>query len=466
MSAWAGLLASIALPWIAGAATVVALRGAAGRHELPLAAGYGFLIGVLAATLVLRAASFAGSPWHPMLLDAAMVAIATIAGTVAFRARASAPAGDPVAGSLAGETAPYRWLFAAALALLAVRILGLAIEVAVSPLRAYDAWGHWSTKARVWLEAGRLVPFVSGGTWLAQGDPGLYTDSNPSHPGTLPLLQVWVARHTGGWNEPMVNAPWLAMVVAFALAFYAQARAAGARASLAMVATWLVVSMPVLGQHVAQSGAADLFMGAAYAMAAMAVWRWSVTREPGMALVAALSVAAGAWIKIEGRLWMATLAPPVRVALHRRAGLILVGAAVAAFAAYLALGPERLPMLGYVLRNRPVNVLPTLILQVYTLDHWHLAAYAFVAVAAWRWRVLLAPRHAPATLTVFCALGLVVVVFFFSSAAFGVADETLGNRFILHLMPTLVFYTLVLLLDPGAPAGDQPSAQATKAADA
>jgi hypothetical protein len=270
----------------------------------------------------------------------------------------------------------------------------------------------------------------------------------------------------GGWNEPAVNSPWIAITVALALAVYAQARAAGARAAIAMVVVWLVVSLPLLGQHVAQAGAADLYMAAAYAMAAMAVWRWSVTRERGVAVLGALAALAGVWVKVEGVLWMATLVPAVVVALHRRAGFALVAVAVAAFGALVLFGPQRLPMLGYVLLSRPVNVLPTVLLQTFVLDTWHLAAYAAVAVALCRWRTLLSPRLAPATLTVAAAIGLVVVVFFFSSAAWGVADETLGNRFLLHLMPTLVFYTLLVLLEPGALAGDQPSAQATKVADA
>lgn len=467
MAEIAATLVALAIPWIAGGAIVLALVGTNGARDLPLAIGYGGWIGAFVATLALRATSVAGIPWNVVGLDGALVLVAAIAGYRVWRIRTAEPSPPRrPAGSLADESGPMRWLFVAALTLVVVRIAGLALEVAVSPLRAYDGWAHWSTKARVWLETGRIVPFVTQDAWLASGDPGVYTDANPGHPGTVGLLQVWVARHVGGWNEPAVNSPWIAISVALALAVYSQARAAGARAAFAMVVVWLVVSLPLLGQHVAQAGAADLYMAAAYAMAAMAVWRWSVSRERGIAVLGALAALAGVWVKVEGALWMATLVPAVVVALNRRAGLALAAAAVAAFGAFVLFGPQRVPMLGYVLLSKPVNVLPTVLLQTLVLDTWHLAAYAAVAVALCRWRTLLSPRLAPATLTVAAAIGLVVVVFFFSSAAWGVADETLGNRFLLHLMPALVFYTLLVLLEPGAPAGDQPSEQATKAADA
>jgi hypothetical protein len=42
------------------------------------------------------------------------------------------------------------------------------------------------------------------------------------------------------------------------------------------------------------------------------------------------------------------------------------------------------------------------------------------------------------------AFAFVFVVFFYSSAAFGVADETLVNRLPLHMVPALAFYLAFL----------------------
>jgi hypothetical protein len=46
---------------------------------------------------------------------------------------------------------------------------------------------------------------------------------------------------------------------------------------------------------------------------------------------------------------------------------------------------------------------------------------------------------APMTVTMLGAFAFVFVVFFYSSAAFGVADETLVNRLPLHMVPALAF---------------------------
>jgi hypothetical protein len=43
------------------------------------------------------------------------------------------------------------------------------------------------------------------------------------------------------------------------------------------------------------------------------------------------------------------------------------------------------------------------------------------------------------------ATGFVVVVFFFSTAAVGVDEETLLNRFLLHAVPALLFYLALIL---------------------
>lgn len=468
MTAVAGVLASVLLPWLAGALAVRALWRGPGRHAptAALVAGYGYVAGLLLATLAMRALSLAGIAWSLPLLAATIAAAAVACAWLVRRAGPPLVASDGVRDELAASPPGMRALFWLALALVAVRIAGIAVEVAVSPLRAFDAWAHWATKAIVWHEHGRMLPFVSPVEWLAAGDAMTFTDGNPRHPATIPLMQAWTASFLPSWSESWINAPWIALAIALALAFYAQARGIGASAPLAMLATWLVLSLPVLDIHVALAGAADVVLGAAYAMAAMAAWRWTLTREPAMAALAGIAAAFAIGTKAEGVLWVATLVPGIVVAVHRRAGFALVALPAVAALAYLALGPERTVVMGYWLRTRPANVLRPVLDNLFVFDNWHLAWYAVVAVAAWRWRVLLSPRIAPMTFTVVAGVALIGVVYFFSSASYGVANETLVNRMPLHFAPALAFYALSLVVVGRAPAGVQPSRQATNAADA
>jgi hypothetical protein len=78
------------------------------------------------------------------------------------------------------------------------------------------------------------------------------------------------------------------------------------------------------------------------------------------------------------------------------------------------------------------------------MDNWHLLWYATIVMLAANYRTLLAPEMAPMTVTMLGAFALVFVVFFYSSAAGGVDNESLVNRLPLHLVPALVFYLVLL----------------------
>ena len=443
---------SQALPWLAGTLLVLALCRRGGRAAWLHGAGYGYLLGAFAATLGLRALSAAGIAWS---LPAAALPLLAAALALAWPARAllsARGARDRCAaalGDLGAQPALLRAVFWGGCALIAVRLAGLGLEIAWSPLLPWDAWSQWATKARVWFELGRIAPFVPQQEWLAAGDPLRFVDMHPQYPATVPLLQAWTSLWLGRWDESLMNAPWVALACALALAFYGQLRRAGEGAPKAMLYTWLLLSLPFLDIHVALAGTADVFVAAAYGLAAMALWQWARTRERGdLALALAMALILPT-IKVEGLLWALTLAPPALVAAHRRAGLALLATLAAAGLGYLAFGPAELALFGYTLRTRFADTSLPLAQHLFVMDNWHLLWYATVAVVALRWRRVVAPELAPMTATVACALGLVTVIYFFSSASGGVHDESLVNRMPLQMVVAVAFY-LALLLQGGA----------------
>ena len=202
-----GAIASVLLPWVAGTYAVRALwRGAPAVPAL-VAIGYGYFVGAFGATWLMRALSLAGIRWSLPTLAAAMLVLGPSAWWLARRPAPAEGAPPGLRQALAAEPPLLRWLFWLALSLVAVRLAGLAVDVVTAPMRGYDQWAHWATKARVWFEHGRMMPFVPPDTWLARGDPSLFIDANPGHPGTTPLLQAWTANFLTAWNESLINLP-------------------------------------------------------------------------------------------------------------------------------------------------------------------------------------------------------------------------------------------------------------------
>ena len=441
-----GVTASVALPWLAGSCCMLALQRLAEQRDLVLAAGYGYLLGALATSLGMRALDVIGVRWTVPLVALQLVALAVAACGLA-RLRSLPPLRERWRASrarVAGLPAAQRLLFVACLVLIVVRLFGLGLELAWRPLLPWDAWAQWATKARVWYEYGRIAAFVDPATWLASGSAVQFVDAHSDYPATVPLLQVWTALCLGRWDESLINVPWLAILSALGLAFYAQLRRIGIDTAQAMLFTYLLLSMPFIDLHVAVAGYVDIFLAAAYGMAAMALWQWARMRGRTDALLAVLCALACIAIKKEGVVWALTLLPPVLVTINRRVGLGVVALLGVAMLSYLLFGPGELLVLGYTLRTEFTNVSRPVFEHFFQMDNWHLLWYLTIAVIALRWRAAFSAAAAPMTVTMLGGFAFVFVVFFYSSAAFGVADETLVNRLPLHMVPALAFYLVLL----------------------
>ena len=453
--------ASVALPWLAGSCCVLALQRGTER-DFGLVAGYGYLLGALALSLAMRASGAAGARWSVPLLAAELIIVAAVALACARprslpSLRERAHAAWVRAGGLAGT---QRLVFFGALALRVVRLLSVGLELAWRPLLPWDAWAHWATKARVWFEYRQMAAFVDPAQWLASGTAMQFVDAHSDYPATVPLLQAWTALCLGHWDESLVNAPWLAILIALGVAFYAQLRRIGVGVATAMLFSYLLLSIPFIDLHVAVAGYADIFMAAAYGMTAMTLWQWVRTRRPEDATLALLGALACVVIKKEGVIWALTLLPPVLVALNRRIGLGVVAVLGVAMLLYLVYGPGEIHLLGYALRTRFSNVSRPMFEHYFEMDNWHLLFYLTLVMIALRWRMLVSVAMAPMTVTMLGAFAFVFVVFFFSNAAMGVAEETLVNRLPLHLAPALAFYLALLWRHAPYPAGSVPAASA------
>ncbi|MGH8713339.1 MAG: hypothetical protein ACREYB_04950 [Casimicrobiaceae bacterium] len=453
--------ASVALPWLAGTCCAFTLQRGPGRRDLVLAAGYGYLLGALATTLAMRALDAVAVRWTVPLIAVQLVVLAAAAcGLSGLRSASSLlERWRQCRGRFVALPVPQRVLFWACLALVVVRLCSIALELAWRPLLPWDAWAQWATKARVWYAYRSIAAFVDPLQWLKSGGAMQFVDAHPEYPGTVPLLQAWTALCLGRWDESLINAPWLAMLTALGLAFYAQLRRSGVGAAQAMLFGYLLLSIPFLDLHVAVAGYADIFVAAAYGMAAMALWQWIRTRERADAILALIGALACVVMKKEGVLWALTLLPPVLVAIDRRLGLRMVALLGAGLLLYLLFGPSELRVLGYTVWTEFSNVSWPVVQHLFEMDNWHLFWYLVLLVIVLRRQALFTAASAAITVTMLGAFAFVFVVFFYSSAAGGVEDESLVNRLPLHLVPALAFY-LVLMWRQQAPAAE-PAVAAT-----
>ena len=337
------LFAGLLLPWLAGVAVLLAgLRVRASLAvpgEIAWIAGAGYLVGAFLLTLWMRALSLAGVHFGIFAIAAPLLAVTAVAGYCAWRRYGDAllrAVRDALRALVhpPGLEGAARLAWQLLIAWNALRFLLLGLHISWQPLFPWDAWIQWATKARVWYELGRVVPFARADAWFAAAG-GAYFDASPGYPPTAPLLQVWACIALGRWDDALMNWPWWQIAAALAFAVYGALRALGMGALAALATAYVVASLPLANVHVALAGYADLPMAAFYTCAVLALLRWGATRDPrDAALVAVLAIAC-TQVKIPGIVWALTLAPGVIVALLPRLGpkLVLAGFGAAAMLA-------------------------------------------------------------------------------------------------------------------------------------
>jgi hypothetical protein len=466
------LVLGLALPWCLGLSLLLAFDwprpaadgGASGSptrgHALRL--GYGYFIGVLLITLWMRALAFAGTGFSRLSIGVPLLAATTALLLLASRQHGLSLAAVRDTVTMLIRPPLPRWQrvgWALLLAWLAFRFAALAVEVAWRPLYPWDAWTQWATKARVWYELSRIVPFVPADAWLA-GQGGAFFDAAPGAPATIPLLQAWGSIALGRWDDSAMNWPWLLMLVALALAAYGAFRDAAIRPLGALIGAYLVVSLPLVDAHVALAGDADLMLSGVYALAALAFHRWARGRDMRDGVLALLLALSCPLIQTQGVVWALTLVPGIVVALLPRRGLKLVAWSFGVVALALLVLARTRPTLRGISLHLDYGPAWRTLLDVYlVLGNWHLLWYGAAALAIVGARRLVRPPLAPLASVVAAALAFLLVTLLFpGNVAAWSADFAAINRTTLHVAPLLACLCVLLWAELSAPGAESPPA--------
>src|SRR5436190_13092229 len=185
------------LPWCFGAACIAAFWRAREPGSTTVL-GYGYAVGAVALTLWMRLLSFADLGWTWITVGGPFLVGIGVAWWQLDRrsrklVRFSAPVfDDDAAPGFSPRAAKAIWW--SLIALIGLHLFLAALEISWRPLLPWDSWTQWATKARVWFELQRMVPFADDVTWFGGGT---YIDAAPGYPANVPLLQAWAATTLG-----------------------------------------------------------------------------------------------------------------------------------------------------------------------------------------------------------------------------------------------------------------------------
>ena len=443
------LLIGFALVWGLGVAFIAAIAARDANEpatgDLAWTVGCGWFVGAFLLTLWMRVLALIQVPFGiasiglPLAAATGLLAWRSTRTLNTFRWKGSfaALAGQNLAGW-------QRAIWLIILGWLAVRFALLLTEIVWRPLYAWDSWTQWGTKARVWFELRTIAPFVTASEWLQASGANVYFDAAPHYPSTVPLLQVWSAILLGRWEDTLVNLPWWLTGVAFAFAIYGFLAWEGFEPVMALVGTWLVLSLPILEVHVALAGYADLAMSTYLTLAALWSLRSVRTRRWGDAVIALLLVVACVVIKNPGKVWVATLVPAIVIAMLPRQGLrIAIALFLTAICAMLVLASSEPTILGYRLHLDFEMPWRALFEAYFAFGNWNLLWYGALAVAVLARRHLISRELAPYTAIVAAGLMFLLFGFAFTNARLWVEDQSTVNRATLHLAPLIIVWMLL-----------------------
>ena len=360
-----------------------------------------------------------------------------------------------------------KWLMAClgvAVASLAWRGWVALREILLRPTYPWDAWDAWAVKSKTWVLLGHHVPFVPISEWLRYPAREAYTSIAWGYPATLAWMQVWFASAAGGWIEPLVNLPWFALWIGLLLGHYGQWRALGFTRTQALAGVYALGSLPLLDVHVALAGYADLWVATVFGFAVLAWLRWLQQRDRAQLMIAIVCALLLPLLKLEGAVWLLLFALTVMYGLlpqrwRKRAFAALLGVLVLVVVAtglklpvpglgWVAIGRHSLdvPVIGHLSIAWHGAAFAGVLNSLFVQPNWHLLWWLAPVIVAWRWRELLAQESARQLGSLLLAgIAFLLFLFVFTDAANWAESYTAINRLLMHIVPALITFLMLLL---------------------
>lgn len=455
------ILIALFLPWLLGVSWLQRGWYKAGPGSGAAILGYGYFLGMALVTLTMRMIDVISSG-----LDFKMIVLALCLLTGAGIGLANIVSRrTPSITNLQLHAQPkwQKWLFILFLILISLRLVSLGLEVIWRPLFPWDSWIGWGVRARVWFEQRQIVDFIAPHEWWRNlPNTAAYNAYGIDNPIAVSLIQTWMSLSLGHWNDSLINLPWLFCVVSLGLAFYGQSRLWGISPLMGMLFVYLLLSIPILNTHTALAGYGDLWMATSYALAALAFIQWARTKDIWQGVVSLIFVLILPLIKESGIVIAATFIPAAFILLlSSRQWLYLLILTFVLISVILISGSLdiSIPGIGRILIDHRGIMLPysirsigfqpitgNLITNLFIYSNWNVFWYLFCFSP---FSIFILNHRSWLSIHVLISLGILIFFYLFcyTRVALSVTNLTVLNRIILSLVPTYMFYVLIIFDD-------------------
>jgi len=465
------LYAGILLPWLGGTFWLMFADTRFGRNGPPnrfRQLGYGFFIGyAVLFVAVLSSHRLTGAVHWPTLM--VFLSLFALGGAVAIRLGRNPGISTPSLPTSAIRIA--KPLLVIAIALMAVHLVFITVEIFTQPLYPWDAWLVWIYRAKAWYLSGGMTDLVSANEWVGANASNVYTMHAWKYPLFASVIPYWAALSLGHWSETLINVPVLFLSLAMGMALYGQCREQGLNIPVSLVACYIFFSIPIIGTHLALAGYADIWMAGFAGLGLVAVMQ-GIAPANGAAssglqtVLGLLMIAFSIWVKNEGAVWLLTAVAMIILATCRaRVPILIVALAVVVISLAHAIGISHLdlPFVGKLGVVDGRLVIPFIgsfgleshdVFRVYWDNFFRMGSWNlfWLAVAVSLIAGIMYFKRSTGHRARRTALSLILVFIAVQWFIFGFTDQglwaskyTAVNRLPIHFVPALLFAVLMII---------------------
>jgi hypothetical protein len=450
------LMLGLLLPWIGAYFWLAAIESRLKpqpAHKLRQL-GYAFFLSMAGVSGLLLAQSWLLGQVS-FGLPISIIAVVSLAGGAAF-VKSRHLAFQPHNGRPSTLYTILFWFFASWAAL---HLVLVAIEILNRPVFPWDAWQTWIYRSKAWFYLGDVVPLDTALAWEQGKATATYNTYGADYPKFVSVIALWPALALGQWHEQFVNWPTLFCGIALALAFYGHCREAEFPKWSSALGSYLLVSIPLIGSHLALAGQADIWQTGFTGLGFISLL-WGIVRgdnwHRGLGLALILL---GITVKNEGLVWFAVALALIAITTRPRlsATLALVATAIVSVAWISGIHYVDLPVIGGLGINNGRIYVPMIgNFRLMEFDLWDDYWANFYESSTWHllWTMLvicglglLAIPRGPLRLTIASLMLLLMstqlTIFMFTEQGLWAEDWTAINRLPMHMVPVLIFVILL-----------------------